>query len=86
VVCVSRRPQTLRNPLPSTMTPESTFGCVCFRDEYIFQLPCVIVGEVPPSGHATYIFAKAGPIHYPSYNPDPIHEPCGATIGCALAA
>jgi hypothetical protein len=31
-----------------------------FRDEYIFQLPCVIVAEVPQLGHATYIFAKAG--------------------------
>ena len=30
-----------------------------FRDEYIFQLPRVIVAEVPQLGHATYIFAKA---------------------------
>jgi hypothetical protein len=33
-----------------------------FRDEYIFQLPRVIVAEVPQVGHATYIFAKTGEV------------------------
>lgn len=33
-----------------------------FRDEYIFQLPHAIVGEVPQLGHATYVFAKAGDV------------------------
>ena len=50
-----------------------------FRDEYIFQLRCVIVAEVPQLGHATYMFAKAGDVrefvnHYATTSRDDIRK------------